>query len=296
MGLNETAVFVKVVQSGGFSRAAQLMGLPTSTVSTRVSRLEKRLGVTLLLRTTRQLNLTEAGTKYYEYASAGLAQILEAEAALTLTIGEISGLLRITAPADIGDALLARLIQTVQQAHPKLSIDLMLMDRYVDLVKEGVDVAIRTGKLEDSSLVAKKIGTICWVMFASPDYLTSAPPLKNPEHLKNHKCLQFTKFSRESWTLSNKKKNVTVQIQGDVLVNDVDVIKAMVAGGQGVAMLPTYICHDEWKIGGLTRVLPGWEIRADPLYIVYPKQPFVSAKLRAFIGIATKELKTLFEV
>lgn len=294
MDLNETAVFVKVVQSGSFSRAARLLGLPTSTVSTRVSRLEKRLGMTLLQRTTRQLNLTEAGTVYFEHAVAGLDQILTAEAAITATHGDVTGLLRVTAPADIGDALLARLVNSVHQAYPKLRIDLMLMDRYVDLIKEGVDVAIRTGKLKDSSLIAKKIGTICWVLFASPDYLKSAPPLKKPQQLRDHKCLQFTRFSKEDWTISMKKGNITVPIQGDILVNDVDVIKAMVVAGQGVAMLPTYICHDEWKVGGLIRVLPGWQFKADPLYIVYPKQRFVSAKLRAFIDIATEELRALF--
>ncbi|WP_262982135.1 LysR family transcriptional regulator [Methylophilus medardicus] len=180
MDFNEAAVFVKVVQAGSFSAAARQLGIPTSTISTRVARLEQRLGVTLLQRTTRRLNLTEAGTLYFEHASTGLGYLLEAEAALDEARQQPQGVLKITAPADIGDALLAHLTAQIQQAYPALSMELLLTERYVDLVAEGVDAAIRTGELRDSSLIAKSLGRIQWALFASPQYLASAEP--------NHAC------------------------------------------------------------------------------------------------------------
>lgn len=290
MDLNEAAVFVKVVQAGSFSAAARLMRLPTSTVSTRVARLERRLGVTLLQRTTRRLNLTEAGALYFEHASEGLGHMLEAEAAVTSATGEAKGLLRFTAPADMGDTILARIVNRLRQAHPKVSIDLFLVDRYVDLVAEGIDVAIRAGVLPDSSMIAKPVGIARWTLFASPEYLKSAPPLTRPQHLRHHRCLQFTPLGKERWTLSNAKGSLTIPMPGNVLINDVGVIRSMVLAGGGIALLPTYLCRTECDEGLLVRALPDWETKADPLNIVYPKQRFVPPKLRAFIDIAADEL------
>lgn len=289
MDLNEAAVFVKVVQSGSFSAAARLLGLPTSTVSTRVARLEKRLGVTLLQRTTRRLNMTDAGMIYFEHASTGLGHMLEAEAAVTSTTGEAKGLLHVTAPADIGDTILTRIVNRVRQVHPKVRMDLALTDRYMDLVAEGIDVAIRAGVLQDSSLIAKQVGVACWALFASPNYLTATKSLTKPQQLRQHHCLQFTPLGKEQWTLSKAKDSLTVSMAGNVLVNDIRVILSMALSGQGVALLPTYLCRAECEKGLLVRVLPDWQAKTDPLNIVYPKQRFIPLKLRGFIDIATEE-------
>ena len=157
MDLNEAAVFVKVVQAGSFSAAARLLGLPTSTVSTRISRLEARLGMTLLQRTTRRLHLTEVGELYFRHASTGLSHMLNAEAAVIEAVDEPQGLLRVTAPADIGDRILAEIVNLMRQATPKVSIEMVLMDRYADLIAEGIDVAIRIASLKDSTLIAKSL-------------------------------------------------------------------------------------------------------------------------------------------
>lgn len=289
--LNETAVFVKVVQAGSFSSAARLLNLPTSTVSTRVARLEKRLGVTLLQRTTRRLNLTEAGTAYFEHASEGIGHILEAEAAVTVATGEPKGLLRVTAPADIGDTILARIVSRMRHAYPKVRVDLVLMSQYVDLVAEGIDVAIRAGVLNDASMIARQIGIARWAAFASPEYLKSAPELTNPQQLRHHQCLQFTPLGKENWTLSNSKGSLTVPMSGNVLINNVGVIRAMALSGEGVALLPTYLCRLECEAESLIRVLPEWHAKADPLSILYPKQRFVPPKLRAFIDISINEMR-----
>ena len=295
MDLNEAAVFVKVVQVGSFSAAARLLGLPTSTVSTRVARLEARLGVMLLQRTTRRLHLTDAGALYYEHAAPGLGHLLDAEAAVTATAGEPRGLLRVTAPADIGDHLLTGIIRGMRQRFPKVGVDLLLMDRYVDLVAEGIDVAIRAGHLKDSTLIARAAGTARWAAFASPGYLESAPPLEAPQALRHHCCLQFTSLGRDSWTLTNAGGSVTVPMGGQVLVNDIGVIRSMAIAGEGIALLPGYLCRPECDEGRLVRVLPEWHGKADPIHIVYPRQRFLPPKLRAFVDLAGEELRKWLE-
>jgi len=295
MDLNQTAVFVKVVQAGSFSGAARLLGLPTSTVSNRVASLEKRLGVTLLQRTTRRLRLTDAGALYFEHASTGLGHMLDAEAAVTESVGEPSGLLRVTAPADLGDHILGGIIARVRATQPKIRIDMVLVNRYVDLVAEGVDVAIRTGHLKDSSLIAKSVGIARWAPFASPDYLSAAPPLDSPQALRNHSCLQFTPLGKDSWTLTDRNGSVVVPLSGQVMVNDVRVVRAMAAAGAGVALLPLYLCREESARGQLTRVLTDWHAKADPIHIVYPRQRFMPPRLRAFIDLAAGELSDWLE-
>ncbi len=294
MDFNEAAVFVKVVQTGSFSAAARQLGLPTSTVSTRVSRLEKRLGITLLQRTTRQLNLTEAGTVYFQHASLGLSYMLEAESALDEARQQPQGKLKVTAPADLGDDLLACLVERVQRELPAVDMELLLTDRYVDLVAEGVDAAIRTGELRDSSLVAKSLGIVRWATFASRDYLAQSAALLEPQHLHEHHCLQFTPMGRDAWELSNGRHTISIPLPARTLANSIGVVNSMVEKGLGVALLPTFICQTAIENGHLVRVLPTWQARADPVHLVYPGQRFMAPKLRAFIDLAQAALRPRF--
>jgi len=286
MNFDEAAVFVRVVQAGSFSAAARQLGLPTSTVSTRVSRLERRLGATLLQRTTRRLRLTEVGDLYYRHAAIGLAHMLEAEAAVNASGGEPRGRLRATVPADFGDAILADLIVEVRRAHPGIDVELVLTDRLLDLVAEGIDIALRVGALPDSSLVARRVGIACWAAFASPAYLRSAPPLAKPQDLGRHRCVQFTPLGKEEWTLTRGTDSVTVPMARAVVVNDIRVVRTMAVAGEGVALLPTYQCRAEVEKGELVRVMPEWRARAAQVHLVYPRQQFVPPKLRAFVDIA----------
>lgn len=295
MDLNEAATFVKVVQSGSFSAAARQLQLPTSTVSTRVARLEQRLGITLLQRTTRRLHLTEAGKTYFEHAVLGLIHLHEAEAALSAAKALPQGQLKITAPADLGDGLLAELVQQIQAVYPALALELLLTDRYVDLIAEGVDVAIRTGELRDSNLIAKSLGAIQWATFASTDYLAQAPALRAPSDLHQHTCIQFSPMGRESWTLQQADGSMTIPLQGTTLINSIGVVHAMASNGQGVALLPTYICKTAVANGRLQRVLPEWQGRKDPLHLVYPQQRYMPPKLRAFLELAQPILTASFQ-
>ncbi|MBF5040548.1 LysR family transcriptional regulator [Methylophilus sp. 13] len=294
MDFNEAAVFVRVVQAGSFSAAARQLGLPTSTVSTRVARLERRLGVTLLQRTTRRLHLTEAGSLYFEHASTGLGYLMEAEAALDEARQQPQGTLKMTAPADLGDALLGHLLAETQARYPALSLELWLTERYVDLVAEGVDVAIRMGELRDSSLIAKSLGTIQWALFASPAYLQQAAPINSPVELAQHPCVQFTPMGRHHWELQRGTNEIRVPLPGQVLVNNIGVVKTMAESGQGVALLPTFICQAAVRQAGLQRLLPEWRGQADAVHLVYPKQRFMPPKLRGFIDLAVTALKPLF--
>ncbi len=295
MDFNQVAVFIKVVQAGSFSAAARLLGQPTSTVSNRVAMLEKRLGVTLLQRTTRRLHLTDAGRVYFEHASAGLAHVLDAEAAVTEAAAEPGGLLRVTAPVDVGDRILASILCQMRKQWPKVSIELVLMNRYVDLVAEGVDVAIRTGRLQDSTLIAKNAGVARWAAFASPEYLADAAALDSPQALRHHCCLQFTPLGKDNWTFHNADSSLTVPMSGQVVVNDVGLIKQLVLEGEGVALLPVYLCRDACEDGRLVRVLPEWHAKADPIHIVYPRQRFMPPRLRAFVDLASLELRKWLE-
>ncbi len=295
MDLNEAAVLVKVVQAGGFSAAARLLGLPTSTVSARVARLEKRLGVTLLRRTTRRLHVTEAGQLYYQHASAGLAQMLAAEAAVTEALGAPRGALRVTAPVDLGDQLLGQVMNLMRQHWPQVSIDMVLMNRHADLIGEGIDVAIRAGALRDSTLIAKRVGVALWVPFASPAHLATTPTLDSPQDLRHHCCLQFTPIGKDAWTLRNPQGSVTVPMSGQVLVNDVGVIRSMALAGAGVALLPSYLCQEDCDQGRLVRVLSDWHANADPIHIVYPRQRFLPPSVRVFVDLASEALRGRLE-
>ena len=290
MDLNENATFVQVVRAGSFSAAAKQLGLPVSTVSTRISRLEKRLGTTLLQRTTRRLNLTEAGQLFFEQAAAGLDYFLAAEDSASAAADEVQGSLRVTAPADLGDVVLGRIVMRVRAKHPQLGIELRLVNRYVDLIGESVDVAIRTGELDDSSLIARRAGTACWQAYASPTYLASAPPLERPQDLRQHACLQFTPLGRDAWSLTQDENSLRVPMDGKVVMDDLGVIRMLASNGQGIALLPTYYCKELPDSDALVPVLPGWQALAEPMHLVYPRQRFVPPKLRVFIEEALAEL------
>lgn len=290
MDFNQAAVFVKVVQAGGFSAAARQLGLPTSTVSNRVATLEKRLGVTLLQRTTRRLKLTEAGETYFRHASAGMEHLLDAETAVSVSGGVPKGLLRVTSPADLGDLVLANIVNRMRYEHPEVNVDLILTNQYVDLVAEGIDVAIRTGKLRDSTLIARNVGIARWAAFASPEFLATAAPINSPQDLRHHCCLQFTPLGKDAWTLFGEQGSVVVPMAGRVMANDLRVIRSLAVAGKGVAMLPVFLCREEGDNARLVRILAEWHARADPIHIVYPRQRFVPPKLRAFVDIAAHEL------
>lgn len=295
MDLDAVGVFVKVVQAGSFSRAARQLAMPNSTVSARVSRLERQLGVSLLQRTTRKLRLTEAGESYFRQASRAVDEIVDAEAQVTSAQLEPQGTLRISAPIDMASDCFANLISEARQRNPKLSIEFLFTDQVVDLIAEGIDIAVRAGQLRDSRLVARRVGTAYWVPFASPSYLRKAGTPTHPRQLRHHALAQFTRLGREHWRLSRGKNVVSVPLPHQIVVNDAVLVKSLTVSGNGIALLPTYACRIEVRQGTLVRVLPEWVGRTDPVHVLYLGQKFVAAKVRAFVDLAADTLKQVFQ-
>lgn len=295
LDLNEIAIFVKVVETGSFSQAARQLGMPNSTVSAKISSLESRLGLTLIQRTTRKLSITPLGRGFYERCSQGLLEILKAQEEVTTAQSEPQGLLRITAPIDLGGQLLPRVVSPFLKKYPKVNLEMILEERRVDLVAEGVDLAIRVGKLEDSSLIAKKLGSIYFAAMASPKYLKHFPAPKVPKELQNHECIQFMPLGMEEWALSSGKSTVKVPMTGKLFSNSLNIVKGLALDGHGIALLPTFLCADEFHHGTLKRILPDWVANSRPVQFVYPGQKYVSPKLSAFIEFSTEPLRQILQ-
>lgn len=295
MDFNEVAIFIRVVQEGSFSQAAKKLGMPNSTVSAKISNLERRLGVTLIQRTTRKLNITPAGEAYFKRCIQGMEEIKAAEAEIANVQGEPQGLLRITAPNELGSSILPGIVSQYTKKYPKARIEVLLTDRRVDLLSENVDLAIRAGELKDSTLIAKRIGTIYFAPFASPKYLKQKGTPTHPRELRSHNCLQFTPVGVDEWKMTSAKGSLNVPVPGRVLINDMFALKKMALTDDGIVFLPTYYCYSEVESNKLVRILPEWRSHLTPIHFVYPAQRFVTPKLSAFITLATDIIKRSFE-
>ena len=295
MDLNEISVFLEVVKQGSFSKAALGLKMPNSTVSAKVSSLERRLGMTLIQRTTRRLNITPAGQAYFKRCLLGLTEIEAAESELAAIQGEPQGLLRITAPADVGADVLPELIADFSAKHPKVRVEAILTYRRMDLLAENVDLAIRAGELKDSTLIAKKLGETYLVPIASPKYLKSRGKPSHPRDLVSHQCLQFTPLGYDEWKMVGPKGSLNVPLPGRIVINDLKVVKRLALMGHGIAYLPTHLCVDEVNSGKLVRLLPEWRSTLNPVHFVYPAQRFVTPKLSEFMAMSMERLKREFK-
>lgn len=292
MNFNEIAVFIQVVQSGSFTAAAKKLGMPNSTVSFKVSELENRLGVSLLQRTTRKLHITPVGQVFYENCLQGLEALRSAEEALLDTKDGPQGLLKVTAPVELGSSILPGIVSSFVQKFPKVNVEIILADRTVDLLGEGVDLAIRAGALKDSTMIAKRLGAVYFALFASNKYLKQMGTPKRIEELKGHHGIGFTPLVGKGLKFSNSKSSVrTIDLPHRLMINDLNMIKALALNGEGIALLPTFLCNAEEKGGKLIRLLPEWTSDMQPIHFVYPAQKYVSPKLSAFISHAGEILK-----
>lgn len=295
MDLNEIAIFVKVVEAGSFAKASSQLDMPKSTVSTKVSALEKRLGVTLIRRTTRKLFVTDAGLAYHKQCLQALNQLTLADEQVTQTQSTPQGLLRITAPVELGGALLPSVIEQFQKLYPEVQLEIILSDRTVDLVADGIDLAIRAGDLKDSTLIAKKIGSVYFAPFASPKYIKANGEPKSPKDLQNHQCLQFTPLGSESWKLNGAKGSQTVPLTKKLMMNDLNLVKSLAVSGMGIALMPTFYCYAETGNKKLVRILEDWKSESRPVHFVYAHQAFVPKKLSAFLQVATGIMRESLE-
>ncbi|MEM9072565.1 MAG: LysR family transcriptional regulator [Myxococcota bacterium] len=283
MDLNEVATFVRVVDAGGFSAAAEELGLPKSTVSRRVSRLEQRLGVRLLERTTRRMRLTEAGQSYYDQVSGPVTTLRLASNAAEEKQDEPQGVLRLTAPLEFGD-LLGRLLAGFARAYPEIHAQVELTGRMVDLIREGFDVALRVGELADSSLVARRVGEVELQAFASPSYLEEKGLPEAPRDLREHDCVLFrSPGGTTQWELTSSDGTTeTVEVSGALGGDDFAFVRAATVSSGGVGLIPAFAAERDVEDKKLVRVLKDWRSRRSGLHIVYPSARFLPAKVRAF--------------
>jgi DNA-binding transcriptional LysR family regulator len=292
--LNAMQTFVRVVESGSFSAVARESQTTQSAVSKQVAALETALGARLLNRTTRALSLTDAGARYFEQARRLVAEIAEAESGLRQGEHQLSGWLRVAASVGYGRLRLLAQVKTFLAAHPGVKVDLRLNDGFIDLVEQGIDVAVRIGDLADSSLVARRIGTTQRVLVASRDYLRGLPnglrPPRGPEDLAQLNCIVYTELaSQNAWTFTAAAGApvpvgtvVTIRAQGNLQTNSSEVVRAAVLSGMGIGYSPTWLFGDELARGDLQVLLPDWPASPMPVHLISPSQRWHSAKVRAF--------------
>lgn len=289
MNLEGIDVFVKVVQSGSFTKAALALKRPVTTVSDKVAQLEKRLGVTLIHRTTRQLKLTQVGESYYEKCLRALAEFEVAEQELQISKAEPQGRLRVTMSVDVGHSVMPTLAKRFLQKHPKVKLELMVTNRMVDLVGEGVDLGIRIGKLTDSTYRARKYMEATSSIWASPDFVKKFGMPQSPKQLEKMPAVSFTLQKNQSVEISRNKEKVKIQLQSRIQADDMETVKQLTLESIGVGFFPDFICEKEEKSGRLVRLLPEWVWGKVPLWFVYPEQKFVSPNIKAFIDLALQE-------
>ncbi len=290
--MDELDVFVTVVQEQGFSAAAKRLDSTPAAVSRRVKALEQRLGVRLLQRTTRRVQLTEAGELYFREVSRLLGELRNVEQQLDEVTGQATGELRIVAPMSFGQRRLAPVVARFAVAHPKLRVSLMLEDRETDIVGEGLDLALRIAYPSDSSLVARPIAPVPRYICASPAYLARRGTPKTPRELLQHDCLHYNVISeREEWTFGGADGDETIVIKGVFCSNNGEVLAEAAMQGLGITLLPDFIVEGALADGRLVRILDDRERSPLSLFVLYPSRHHVPAKTRLFIDYMIEQFR-----
>ena len=295
--LNSLTIFARVVEANSFSAAARRMKMPVSTVSRRIAELEDQLGVRLLERSTRSLRLTDVGSEVLEHAqrSAELGEAVDSIASNHLT--HVSGLLRLSAPPSIADSLLAPLLCAFQRTHPEVRVEVLITERMVDHIEEGVDLVFRIGALKDSSLVARRILTYRHQLLASPAYLAGCKPPKTPQQLLGHRLLAFSRGRRESrWSFehTNGREKETVTFQPSLAMNDYAGLASALLAGAGIGDLPPLVQPELLREGRLVEVMRRWHFRTFDLSVVHLGNRHLPRAVRAFKDFAAEMAPTLF--
>lgn len=284
----EMQTFNAVVDAGSFVKAADALAMSKAAVSRYVGDMEKRLGVRLLHRTTRRLSLTEEGQVFYARSKELLAGLEEAEAELTSRSRAASGLLRVNAPVTFGTLHLAPLWGVFKALHPGVTLDITLSDRVVDLVEEGIDVAIRIAKLQSSSLVSKRLASTRLVLCASPQYLKLHGVPTHPAELTRHAVISYSYLStRDEWRFDGPLGPVSVKTQPCIHTNSGDTCRAAALADQGVILQPTFLVGPDLSSGSLVEVMPQFRAIELGIHAVYPTRQHVPAKVRVLIEFLT---------
>lgn len=281
--LQDMALFALVAECGSLTAAAKRAGLPKSSLSQRISQLESTLGLRLLNRTTRQLNLTFAGERYLVHCQEMLSAAERADLALQRLRDNPSGRLRVSTPAGLGATLLPWLATDFQRQYPDVSLEVSVSDAMVDLVQEGFDVALRTGKPQDSSLIGRRLGHAPRYLLASPAYLAQFPPIVHPQQLSLHRCI-----AHRAWTaliLRREDEYFRWQLPSAHTTDNLLYARECALAGAGITLLPAFLSREVVASRGLVEVLPQWRAEGNELYLVYPSRKLNSPALACFIDV-----------
>lgn len=282
--LSAMHAFVRVVASGSYAEAARRLGLTRSAVSKAVSELEQELGARLLDRTTRRVAPTEAGLAYYERCVAIIAQVEETEAQISRLHDEPKGVLRVNAPMSFGVMYLSAAVAAFMQKYADLKVELTLTDRFIDPLEEGVDVTIRIGTLEDSSLIARRLSSTAMTLVAAPSYLREHGEPATPADLAHHRALIYGhSTTAQRWKLTDGGEATTVGVNGCLASNNGDVLRDAAVAGLGIARLPIFLVCDPIRAGTLQQVLPAHAPADLDIYALYAPNRYMAAKTRVFI-------------
>ncbi|WP_395334726.1 LysR family transcriptional regulator [Novosphingobium sp. BL-8H] len=285
--LDDMALFVEVVKAKSFRGAADVLGMPNSTVSRRISVLEKALGLRLLHRTTRRIELTEAGQVYFERSKRIVEEARLAHVELGEMLAQPTGILRASFPVDFAVTYLAPLVAEFARLYPGITFDIDLSPRRIDLVSEPIDVVVRMGEPEDSHLIARPLAVLQSRLYASPRYLAERGEPREPDDLSQHECMGMIRAGR--WTLVSNEKVHEVPVGGRFHLNNVGMIKRLSTLGMGIILVPEEIVADETAAGQLQRILPDWQSKAMPVYALTETR-LLPAKTQRFIDFLREKL------
>jgi DNA-binding transcriptional LysR family regulator len=291
--LDGMTVFARVVEERSFSGAARKLGMSKSAVSKHVTKLEDNLGIRLLNRTTRRLSLTDAGSTFYQHCARVVEEIETAEHALTDLRGTPRGTLRISAPLTFGQMYLPQLVTDFMEKYPGLHVDIHLADHMVDLVAEGIDMAIRITRLKDSSLIARKLADFNGHVVASPGYLAEYGEPKTPQELAEHRTISYTNVpSPNIWDFEGPDGQVSVRVNPVMSCNNGEFTSVAAIRGLGIAREPEFIVAEALSEGRLVRILHDYDpLSSGGIYAVYPERRHLPSKVRVFIDFLVDKFK-----
>jgi LysR family transcriptional regulator, regulator for bpeEF and oprC len=286
--LDAMRAFHRVVETGSFSAVARERGVAQPTISKQIAALESHLGAQLLNRTSRSLSLTESGQEFYEATSKVLADLDAAESRIGRRQAAPSGMLRVTLSAGIGRMHVIPALPEFLGRYPELSIDIVISDRFLDLVGEGIDLAVRIGQLDDSSLIARRIGSSGRRTFASQTYLRRHGAPQEPTDLARHDCIAFVfQGAAQDWRFEGPDGPVMVRPSGRIRSNDAETIRQAVLSGLGIAHAPSWLFHREIASGEVKTLIEEWRPAPDPINAVHPAARLPSTKIRVFTEFLT---------
>lgn len=290
--LEDMTIFIRIVEAGGISKAAEQLNMTKSAISRRLSSLETHLDNQLLSRTTRSWTLTEAGQHYYQHACSILEEVDKLDQQTKSKKKAVSGTLKLTAPLSFGLMHLSKFIDHYTYQHPALKLQIDFSDRQIDLVEEGFELAIRIGQLENSTYQARPFTTVRKTLVASPEYLAASGIPAAPDTLGQYNYLQYGLHSTETVTLySAAGQKTDIMMKGDINSNNGDFLMQMALRHKGVAFLPTFLVYQEILAGRLVEVFPDVTFNTLTAYLVYPQNRFQSQRSRALIDYLVEEFK-----